>query len=113
MGESDQGSREEGMKPAWEGPGRWGMSSGGFWVQRFQGHVSAHTCTAGSSSSEANKACSVRGHVGAGEVGEGKELQINIFYDHPSTNYVPPWQPLVAGLGLHCGRGSRLEGRLQ
>ena len=44
VGESDQGSRQEGMKPAWEGPGRWGMSSGGSWVQRFQGHVSAHTC---------------------------------------------------------------------
>ena len=46
-------------------------------------------------------------------MGEGKELQINIFYDHPSTNYVPPWRPLVAGLGLLCGRGSRLGGRLQ
>lgn len=38
-------------------------------------------------------------------MGEGKELQINIFYDHPSTNYAPPCQPLVARLGLQCGGG--------
>lgn len=44
-------------------------------------------------------------------MGEGKELQINIFYDHPSTNYMPPWQPLVAGLGLQCGPGRWLGGR--
>ena len=44
MGEGDQGSREEGMEPAWEGPGRWGMSSGGSWVQRVQGHMSVHMC---------------------------------------------------------------------
>lgn len=43
----------------------------------------------------------------AGVVGEFKELQINIFYDRLSTNYVPPWQPLVAGLGLHRGRELR------
>lgn len=44
-------------------------------------------------------------------MGELKELQINIFYDHPSTNYVPPWQPLVAGLCLHCGQGRGLGER--
>lgn len=35
---------------------------------------------------------------------ELKELQINIFYDCPSTNYVPLWKPVVAGRCLQCGR---------
>lgn len=38
-------------------------------------------------------------------VGKLKELQINIFYDHPSTNCVPPWQPLEAGRCLPRGWG--------
>lgn len=50
----------------------------------------------GSDSSEENKAHCVRGHAGAGVVGELKELQINILYDHPLTNYLPPWQPILA-----------------
>lgn len=41
---------------------------------------------------------------------ELKELQINMFYDHPSTNYVPPWQPLVAGLCLQRGQEQGLGG---
>lgn len=45
-----------------------------------------------------------------GVVGELKELQINIFYDHPSTNYVPPWQLLVAGLCLQRGQEQGLGG---
>lgn len=60
---------------------------------------------------EANKACSVRGHAGTGVVDEFKELQINIFYDHPSTNYVPPWRPLVAGPCLQCSQRQGLKRR--
>lgn len=47
-------------------------------------------------------------------MGEFKELQINIFYDLPSANCVPPWQPLVARRcprGWGWGLGRRPRGR--
>lgn len=66
----------------------------------FFWNLLAHSAKPGptAAAAETNKACCVRGHARAGVVGELKELEINILYDHPSTNYVPPWQPLVAGL---------------
>lgn len=45
-------------------------------------------------------------------LGELKELQINIFYDHPSTNDVPPWQPRVSRAVSRVAEAGALEGRL-